>query len=196
MTTLTVYPTQSGDDASQSSAGTVLLGQTTGGLASTVPYWGCRFENITIAGGSSISSATLSLYGFNSKNASLSSAVIKGVLQANPGVFTTTTSSVSTLYTGSPTTHSYSWTGTLSTSAYLASGSFDPIITELIAQGGWASGNAVALVIAYGASNALYYAYGTGSPKYEELTITYTSGGANLPAPLFVGQAVKRASFS
>src|ERR1035437_4097015 len=123
MTTLVVNTSQSGDSAYQASGGAVTLAGsgTSSSLSSSFPYAGCRFENITVAAGVTISSATLSLMG-SGKALSLSAAIWKGVKQANPGVFTTTTSSVSTLYTGSPTTNSYSWTATLNTSTYVNSG--------------------------------------------------------------------------
>ena len=150
MTTLVVYTntTPASDSAEQaSSGGAVTIGMSAVVLASSGNnYGGHRFENVTVASSATISSATIAVFGTISKQAGPASGTIKGVKQANPGVFTTTTSSLSTLYTGSPTTALASLSGTLSTSAYVTIATVTSIITELIGQGSWASGNAMAFV--------------------------------------------------
>ena len=180
MTTLTLYTntTPASDSAVQQTTGAVSIGNSVNGFnTGTYPYVGSRFESVTIASGATISSAAIAWYGSSSKGLGPPTGTMKGVLQANPGVFTTTTSSLSTLYTGSPTTNSASVSGTISTSAYVTIATVTAIITELIGQGSWASGNAMAFVAnSTNATSADFYASGSAS-HWEQLSITYTSGG-------------------
>ena len=198
MTTLTVYThtTPSGDSAYQATAGTVTVGATNNSFnSSAYPYAGMRFENITIAGGSTISSAAIAVWGQSSKDLGPPTGTMKGVLATNPGVFTTAASSLSTLYTGSPTTNSASISGTISTSAYVTIATVTSIITELIGQGGWSSGNAMAFVGDATNSTPANWFQSGNSVNYEQLTITYTAGATYYPPKsMNIGQAVNRAS--
>ena len=181
MTTLTLYTntTPTGDSAYQLTAGSVNVGGAVSSFASgAFPYAASRFEGVTIAGGATISSATYAVFGSSSKNLGPPTGTLKGVKVANPGVFTTTASSLSTLYTGSPTTASATVSGTISTSAYVTIATVTTIITELIGQGGWASGNAMAFVLnSTNSTEATWFGSGNSS-DWEQLSITYTAGGA------------------
>ena len=132
MSTLVVRGTQNGDTAEEASGGAVVINATPNNMSSSEPYHGWRFPNVTLASSVSVSAATVSLYG-SSKNLSTTGVTVKGYLNANPPTWTTTASGISSLYTGSPTTHSYSWGSvTLVTSGFTASGDLSPIITELL----------------------------------------------------------------
>lgn len=134
------------DDADQTSTGTNSTTNTNTGIRNTTsparPYWACRFPNVTIAGSASVSAAALSVY---CPTAGLSMDVkIFGVKQANPSTFNTTLNNIS----GLPlTTASVTWNATLTQNTFNASPDITSIINELLAQGGWASGDAMAFVL-------------------------------------------------
>ena len=194
MSTLVVYPATANDSAFQSSGGSVTAGSVEGAVSTASPTGATRFENVTLASSVTVSAATISVYGYNKGAGAFSAAIVTGVKEANPGVFTNVAFSLTTLLSTYPTTHTYSWTATLSTSAYVASGDISAIITELLAQGSWASGNAMAFIYSAGSTtSAAWFAYAHGS-NYEELTITYTSGATYFPPIRAFRYAVNRAS--
>ena len=185
MTVLVAYPAATGDSGQQSSTGTCSINNIAVSLSSGEVYAGCRFESITIASTATVSAATLSVYGASGKSTSLSSAIVHGIVP-DQGVFTTTASDLSSLISGYGSAHTYTWSATLLTNGYKASGDISAIVSDMLAGAGWSSGGSMALVLAWGASSASYYSYAKGSGYYEELTITYTAGGGttNITAAL------------
>jgi hypothetical protein len=177
VTTLTLYTntTPAKDSAQQSSSGTVVIGPSALTVYTGYPYSGIRFENVTIAAGATVSSATVAVYGYNSSHNGPPAGTMKGVKQVNPGVFTTGTSSVSTLYSSYPTTNTAALGGTLSESAYVTIATVTAIITELIGQGSWASGNAMAFVTNNTNSSITVWESASAASNWEQLSITYTA---------------------
>jgi hypothetical protein len=183
MTTLTTYPSQGGDSGAQaegSTTNTINNSFITILEGTPVAHGGCRFENITINGSATVSAATLSLYGQSTKEIGPQTLGVMGV-KPDQGVFTTTVGNLLTWATTYPTTATGSGSVTVSASAYtsILASSILSIVQELLAQGGWTSGDAISFIItgATSGSPLEYCSYATGSPKYEQLSITYTSGG-------------------
>jgi Fibronectin type III domain len=169
---------QSTDDGFQApTTGTVTL---TGAsaildLSSGSSSWlAVRFQNVTVPPGATISAATLSLWATTAKNIS---SVIYGNKVANPSTLTTTTNYLSGL---ARTTASVSWSASSMTAgAFSASPDISAIITELIGQAGWASGNSIILILenSESASLAVTVEMYDGSPsEAAELSVTYTGG--------------------
>ena len=105
---------------------------------------------------------------------------IQGV-KPDQGLFTTTAGGLLTLATTFPTTATASGSVTVSSSAYTALPSIAAIVSELLAQGGWASGDAMSFIITGATTGTVldYYSYAEGTGKYEELSITYTAGATS-----------------
>ena len=165
---------QSSDDGTQTSSGTVSVTTTVAVLASG-SYAAFRFENVTVPAGATISAASLSLWATNAKAVD---SVIHGNKTANPVTLSTTTSYISGL---AATTASVTWSATLTSGAFNASPDITSIISELIGQAGWASGNAMLFVFTNSETmaNAVDIEMYDGSPsEAAELSITYTTSGA------------------
>ncbi len=189
MTTLILSPTQSADDVDQpEGAATATLGSTPDALSYTAgntppgSIIGLRFENVTIPPGATISAATISLYSTGGTKYPTMASVVSAVAAANAPAFTTATL-VGTA-TLAPTA---TWDATMAATAYNASPSLVSLVTAQIGQAGWAVGNALAyLVTAQSGASALWAAFSNGS-DLEELSITYTAGGAVLPGTAAMG---------
>jgi hypothetical protein len=134
---------QSSDDASQSSNGLVFLTTTLINLSAGGGWRGFRWQNVNIAQGATITSATFSPYFKYSNNSGV--ATIYGEADNNAGTFTTAKGSVGGR---SKTSHSVSWDTTPVTgTGFQGSPDLTAIIQEIINRPGWQSGNALALLV-------------------------------------------------
>ena len=203
MSTFTGYTASSGDSGWQAVNGTTnTITATTSQVAyvtgDTPPasYAGIHIANVTVAGSATVSAATLSVYVYGKYKTM--SGKIYGVKEANPGVFAATASYLQNLVGSYPTTNTVKWgPSTLTSPAYNASPDLTAVISELIAQGSWASGNAMAFVIVAqtNGDTCAYYGEPYGS-DFENLSITYTAGGGttNITAALTASAAVAGAN--
>ena len=135
---------------------------------------GFRFTNVTIPRGATITSAKLTYTAFNS-NSFNAYAIVKGVAADNFSGFGSSNRPSQV----AKTSHSANWTP----SAFTANNTYDTpdlkdIIQEIIDRSGWASGQAIGLVVLDNLSESDAfrdcYSYGTNSSKAMLLTITYT----------------------
>jgi cellulose 1,4-beta-cellobiosidase len=169
---------QSTDDGSESSLGTVNLTGTQTILrtgSGNLVYWACRFQNVTIPAGATISAASLSVF-VPTGGSTNTVATIHGNLTANPSTLSSSTHYISGL---AQTTNSASWTGTGTANAWNNSPDISAIITELIGQAGWASGNAMLFILLAGnATGFTIEDYDGSSSEAAELSITYTTSSA------------------
>ncbi len=174
MTTFNAQVSQSTDDGSQNSSGTVTL---TGGAAVlSVSTWAAfRFQNVTVPPGATITAASLSLWPTTAKDMN---STVYGNKVANPGTLAATASYISGL---ALTTASVSWIpGPMTAGAFNASPDISAIITELIGQAGWASGNSIILILDNTETMSLAVSvemYDGSSSEAAELSISYTGGG-------------------
>ncbi len=187
MTTFAGQVSQSSDDAGQvfstgavSTTGTVAALQA---FTNRTQWLAFRFQNVTIPAGATITAATLSLWsagtnlGMNAK--------IFGNLTANPSTLSTTTNYISGL---AETTNSVLWNATLTGSQFNDSPDISAIITELIGQGGWASGNAMLFILQAqsSGSRADIELYDGNSVEGAQLSITYTAPGGGTRSNLLL----------
>jgi hypothetical protein len=188
---MTIYSGQvstSTDDGAQGTGGVMNLTRTVDAIDDTgstsAAYWACRFQNVTVPNGATISAASVSVY---APSSSLSMhATIYGNKTGNPGTLQTTSSYISGL---ASTTNTASWIATLTQNTFNASPDLSAIETELVAQPGYASGDAQLFVFHAGAAVACGVEDYDGSPsEAAELNVTYSSGGgANNQRLLLLG---------
>jgi hypothetical protein len=184
MSTFSGQVSQSSDDADQLSTGTVSLTITSTVIKNTTtparPYWACRFQNVTIPAGATISAASLSIWCPTSGATSMDAAIF-GNKVANPSTLSSTSSYISGL---AQTTNSATWSGSLTTNQFNVSPDVSAIIAELIGQAGWASGNAMLFVLhALSSTNgATIENYDGSSAEAATLSITYTTVTDAIPA--------------
>ena len=110
---------------------------------------GLRFTNMAIPVGATITDAYLIFRAIPADpgmtNSDPTSLTIRGELAANPSTFTTTSGNISSR---ALTTASASWVPTSWTTGQdYSSPSIVSVVQELVDQGAWASGNAMAIVI-------------------------------------------------
>jgi len=165
------------DDGVQAvSSGNISLTGTSDELKNTIDtYWACRIQNVTIAASATVSAASLSVYA-PSTNRTMD-ATLAGNKVANPGTLQTTTSYISGL---AQTTHTVTWgSTTLTQNAFNASPDISAIITELIGQGSWASGNSMLFILTNAGSACFIEEYDGSPSEAAELSATYTAAAGN-----------------
>jgi hypothetical protein len=189
MSTFSGQVAQSTDDGQQSSTGTISLTAANtllSGFSGDARYWAFRIENVTVPAGATITAASISVYAPNSSEVAMD-ATIYGNKTANPSTLSTSASYISGL---ASTTNTATWSATLTSGQFNQSPDISAIITELIGQGGWASGNAMLFVLHELSNiNIVEIENYDGSPsEAAELSITYTASGApGTPTGLTVG---------
>jgi hypothetical protein len=105
-------------------------------------------------------------------NSDPTSLTIKGQLIANAPTFTTTSGNISSRTT---TTASASWTpGSWTTGSDYNSPSIVSVIQEIVDQGTWASGNAIAIIIT-GTGHRASQAYDSSPATAAKLVVTYST---------------------
>lgn len=176
MTTLNLQVTQSSDDAFEGATGTVTLSGTQIGAINSAGQWaGVRFQNVTVPNGATITSATLELFVATADDPIVD---IYGEDTDDAATFTTANNNVSSR---TLTTAKYTWSGTNIGASQWHSLPVTSIVAEIVARGGWASGNDMAFIIdcTSASSNVTFrpwdYDDHSLAPK---LTIEYSTGPA------------------
>jgi len=154
---------------------------------------GARFTNVTIPQGSTITAASLQVCA-NANDSTQLDVTIAAENADSPGAFAGTTHEPYQAY-NSKTTATVRWNvGTASWTAgsWYASADLTSVIQEIVNRAGWASGNAIVLVV-YNTSTSLpggnqfrvirMWDY-AGNASGMKLGITYTPPAAKVPAAM------------
>lgn len=174
MTTLALQVAAGSDDAREIGDGTVQLSDASQISLSAATYWaGMRWTGVTVAQAATISSASLEIYTINSTNDVAGGAVVYGQAADNAATFAASTNNI----TGrSRTTASATWSGDLGGSGW-KSLDVTGIVQEIINRSGWASGNALALLIdSVSGTDLRWRSYEYDTTLAAKLTINYTTG--------------------
>lgn len=173
---------QGGDNTS---TGTVSLGGTSYKLKDTgasFRYVALRFTNVTIAQGATISAATVSPWIGSSDTVSG-----LGVYCEAADNSATLSSSSTNISSRAESTHSATWTATLTASSFNASPSIVNPVNDVISRPGFASGNALTVILDDGVSqgsNCSIEGYAGSPSEAAEITVTYTTPAAPFPVPV------------
>ena len=161
----------SADDAKQ---GTVMSLTATMSVANATNYLGVRFPNVTVPQGATINSATLTVNVPSTTADTPNGVTWYGELATNAAAFTTTASDITNRALTSAT---LVWSGS-DIGAGDKALTVTSIVQEIVNQGGWASGNAMALLL-YGVSSCTIQitSYDTSTTLCARLAIDYTAGG-------------------
>lgn len=153
---------------------------------------GCWFTGVTIAQGATINSANFILTPQNTWNAGPS--VIKYYVSAqaadNAAIFSASAASLNT--TNRPrSTATVAWTQTSVTVNVDQSVSITSVVQEIVNRAGWASGNAIAILVDTHEDTTQgewqdYYSYDGLAGSAAKLQIDYTVGGAAAPKLLML----------
>lgn len=179
MSTLSLVVGTGSDDARQAGT-TMTLGGGANILSGATNRAGVRFTGVALVASDTIDSASLILEVMATANDDPNGVVWRGELATNPGTFTTTNNDITSRAT---TTANVTWSGT-------GVGTGDKtinvktIVEELIAQGGWASGNAMVFVgYAVAGTDVRFTNYETSTTTCPRLEIVYTpaAGGGAMP---------------
>jgi hypothetical protein len=197
--TLNLQVSASADDTnSQSNAtgsggtGNVIAGDITNTLlspgshgAGNFWYVGCRFLSVTVPQGSTINSATFSLFGVAFASTGTINLHVVGQLSANPVTFATGAG----LSTASRprTTASVTWNQKTVTAAY-QSVDVTTIVQEIVNQGTFASGNAVVIIVEVDATTTAgewqdYSSFDNADVNNPKLDIVYGTASTFPPLP-------------
>ena len=162
----------SADDAKQSATAMSLTASMS--VTSATHYLGVRFQNVTVSQGATINSATLTVSVPSTAFDTPNGVTWYGELATNAAAFTTTASDITNrALTSATLVWSGSDIGTGDKALTVTS-----IAQEIVNQGGWASGNAMALLLYGVASCAIQVTdYNTSTTLCARLAIDYTEGG-------------------
>ncbi|HET9460867.1 MAG TPA: cadherin domain-containing protein, partial [Gaiellaceae bacterium] len=207
---LDVPVTFGADDAEESTANVVLIGNSDLDLMTadeTNLVVGTRFRVVPIPSGASITNAYVQFTAEEAPNSQATSLTIKGEAADNAAVFAAVNGNLSTRLT---TTASTAWTvdpwlNVGDTLLAQRSPNLSGIIQEIVNRGGWASGNAVVLLVTgsgtrvaesfnktgtVGGDPLLHVEYTTGGGGNSPPQITSNGGGATATASPAENQAV------
>ena len=161
----------SADDANQN--GTAVSLTAVLQVFSATRYVGVRFPNVTVPQGATINSATLTVDVPSTSLDSPNGVTWYGELATNAAAFTTTASDITNRARTSAT---LVWSG-----SNIGTGDHNLTVTsiaqEIVNQGGWASGNAMALLLYGVTANLQITSYDTSTTLCARLAIDYTAGG-------------------
>ncbi len=162
----------SADDAKQ--IGTAMSLVASMSVSTATHYLGVRFQNVTVSQGATINSATLTVSVPSAAFDTPNGVTWYGELATNAAAFTTTASDITNrALTTATTVWSGSNIGTGDKALTVTS-----IVQEIVNQGGWASGNAMAMLLYGVASCAIQVTdYNTSTTLCARLAIDYTEGG-------------------
>lgn len=182
MASFSGQPAASADDGYINSASSWQIGGvnlTHGNSGGTTYTTFIRIPNVTIPAGSTITAATITTHAGSSQSGVTCNITIKGDKEANPAQTTSFADA-----NGRPlTTASVAWSALPAQTSGLTYVTPDltAIITELIAQGGWASGNAMQFFFQNNASSVGAFReatpWDTSPANSPQLQITYTLPG-------------------
>jgi hypothetical protein len=152
--------------------------------ASNFWYVGCRFLSATIPQGSTINSATFSLFAVAYPSPGTINHHVVGQLAANPATFGTAAgASLSTSRTR--TTASVTWNQKTTTNAYQAV-DVTTIVQEIVNQATFASGNAIVIIVEVDATTTSgewqdYSSWDNADTNNPKLDITYGGAASTFP---------------
>lgn len=141
---------------------------------------GLRFQNVDIPQGSTIVSATLTFTRDEAGAGSVTYTITAEAADtAETFVYGGTDAPVNNNITGrTTTTASTTWTSDTAWDTTATSSDIASVIQEVVDRGGWASGNALALIVSAAASDASNYrvavSYDANPAAAPQLTVTYT----------------------
>ncbi len=189
MTTLNLQVNASGNDGSidntalspQLTANLVNIGNVNGNSSSTA---GFRFTSATVPQGATITSATLTLYGYSSySTGSTISAIAACEDVDNSSAFTTSSGDFNTTNRPRTTATSASKDIKSVTAGVAYTWDISTSVQEVVDRAGWSSGNAISVFVDNdgSASNEWqdFEAYDHNSTLAAKLDITYTTGGGS-----------------
>lgn len=191
MATLNLQIAAGSDDAYENT-GTVTTGDLQSGIVDSSAEWiGLRFQNVTIPAGSTISAAVLSVKPTDSGNDE-PLMDIWGVAQSNPGTFSTGTNDISGR---SRTTATVNWDNAdlgSDGTQFFSAPDLASIITEIIGLPGWASGNALALVMrgTNTTRDLRIFMFETAQADAAKLDITYTPPAVTMSGAVMTATAL------
>lgn len=151
---------------------------------------GARFTSVTIANAATINSATFILTAQSTYNAGAN--VVKYWVSAhasdNSGVLVATGGSLNTTNRPRTTAVSAGWTQTSVTANTEYSIDVTSVVQEIVNRAGWASGNALTIIVDTHADTTLnewqdYHAYDGDTARAPKLNIDYTAGGGTKAPP-------------
>ncbi len=179
MTTLNLEVDFSADDADEAGNGTVLITATSTNTVDATNEWiGLRFRGVTITGGSTINSATLSMVPFSSATDEPNHPIYCDDSD-NAAAFSTSANNISSR---ARTTATVTWSSTnlgANGSTRFNAPDVAALVQEVIDRAGWASGNAIAFVIQGSADSTRDLAIVTfdgSAANAAHLDIDYTAG--------------------
>lgn len=175
MTTWNGTIVSSADDALEQAGSSVINGANLTSDATT-DYIGLRFQNVTIPQGANVSTATITVEIANTTYDD-PDVDIYGQAADNAAAFTTGASNVSGR---TATSAVVQWTATGIGAGQKTTLNIASVIGEIVGRAGWASGNALAIIMKGRSLNQLRFdAYDSGSGLYATLDVTYTVGGSS-----------------
>ena len=169
MTTWNGRVAASSDDASENS-GVLGLRATTPALGGGTINLGFRFLNVTIPQGSTINSAALAVYVTDAAADDPNCGVLLENAD-NAGTFTTGTNDI----TNRTKTGSVTWNATSIGTGFKSSPDIASIVQTVINRVGWASGNALAVILdGVAGTNMTVQSYDGSAANAATLSIDYT----------------------
>lgn len=166
----------SADDAFEGATGTMNLTAANVGAITTHNQWaGLRFTNVTVPQGAAIESATLAM---NCSTAANDDPVFDmyGEKAANAGTFTTGSGNIS----GRTRTTAKTAVSAIGVGTGFYSVDVKGVVQEIVDQGGWASGNAMAFILDALAGIAWQFVSYDGTPaNAATLSITWSTGAGS-----------------
>lgn len=162
------------EDDAQESAGTMALSASVLNANATTQSSGMRFTDVTIPPGSAITAATLDLY-LVTGSYDDPDVTIRGEDTDDAAAFSETDDDI----TGRDTTAaSVTWTASNVGTGTRTTPDFAAVVQEIVDRPGWASGNALVVLIAgNSSSSALRWASFDSANPPAELNVTYTPPG-------------------
>lgn len=172
MATFTQAIGASTDDA-QEQAGTTTVALANSTATAANHYIGLRYTNVTIPAGSVISAATLDI---DCPSTSFDDPDVDIYCEAadSAATFSTAANDISSR---AATTASTAWTATTIGTGLETTPDFAGAVQEVISRGGWASGNALAVIMKgrSASCNIRMRAIDGATGTYPTITITYTT---------------------
>lgn len=177
MTLLTINPTASNHDAREDNAGAMTL---TGAIALTsASYWGgLLLPAVALPVGATVDSATLYYFPTNTSSDDVNQNIY-GEAADNAGVFTTTTSDISSR------ARTTAFVADIASSVGAAYRAVDvtAIVAEIGGRAGWASGNNMALILdCLSGSSTLVLRTWDNTTNVWYVEINYTAAGSGQAA--------------
>lgn len=142
-----------------------------------------RFTNVTIDAGATINTCAMQFQSYSNRSSQVIVMAIDAIAEANATAPTSRADGLGRARTGTPT----AWSGTFSwtSDTWYTLPDISAHLQAVIGIGGWAAGNAFAVVLADNGSTTNHFvqgkSYNNSSAVAAKLDITYTAGGGASP---------------